>query len=65
MLAARPRGRSGQAAPCVIHLHYSDYGVVKALTLQCSLKELLLLQLYDSGPPSHGVDRGILQGSKV
>ena len=56
MLAARHRGRNGQAAQSAIHLHYSDYGVIKALTLQCSPKECLLLQLCDrqssSQPPS-------------
>ena len=56
MLAARHRGRNGQAAQGAIHLHYSDYGVIKAFTLQCSPKECLLLQLRDrqlsSQPPS-------------
>ena len=37
-------------------VHYSDYGVIKAFTLQCSPKECLLLQLRDrqlsSQPPS-------------
>lgn len=65
MLAARPRGRGGQAARAGIHLHYSDDGVIKAFTLQCCPKELLLLQRYDSCPRSHLVDRGVLQGSKM
>lgn len=47
MLADRHRGRNGQAAQGAIHLHYSDYRVIKAFTPRCSPKELLLLQLCD------------------